>query len=159
MLLPVGALTKAETRATARALGLQVVAEKTESQDICFVPDGDHAKVIARRLGADAPALAPGPFSWRTAARWASTTATRASRSASVAGCPAASREPMFVVAIRPADRAVVIGPREALLGHGVVAREVNWLGGCARGRARVQRAGAAPGSRGAGGDRPLRRR
>jgi tRNA-specific 2-thiouridylase len=34
----------------------------------------------------------------------------------------------MFVVAIRPADRAVVIGPREALLGRGVVARGVNWL-------------------------------
>jgi tRNA-specific 2-thiouridylase len=34
----------------------------------------------------------------------------------------------MFVVALRPADRAVVVGPREALLGRGVVAREVNWL-------------------------------
>ena len=34
----------------------------------------------------------------------------------------------MYVVEIRPADRAVVIGPREALLGRGVVAREVNWL-------------------------------
>ena len=42
MLLPVGALTKAETRARARALGLTVVAEKPESQDICFVPGGDH---------------------------------------------------------------------------------------------------------------------
>ncbi|HXT47859.1 MAG TPA: tRNA 2-thiouridine(34) synthase MnmA, partial [Gemmatimonadaceae bacterium] len=38
MLLPVGALTKSETRARARALGLDVVAEKPESQDICFVP-------------------------------------------------------------------------------------------------------------------------
>jgi tRNA-specific 2-thiouridylase len=35
----------------------------------------------------------------------------------------------LFVVAIRPADRAVVVGPREALLGSGIVAREVNWLG------------------------------
>jgi tRNA-specific 2-thiouridylase len=34
----------------------------------------------------------------------------------------------MFVVAIRPRDRAVVIGPREALLGRGVTAREVNWI-------------------------------
>ncbi|MGH7621521.1 MAG: aminomethyltransferase beta-barrel domain-containing protein, partial [Gemmatimonadaceae bacterium] len=34
----------------------------------------------------------------------------------------------MFVVAIRPEDRAVVIGPRSELLGRGVVAREVNWL-------------------------------
>jgi tRNA-specific 2-thiouridylase len=34
----------------------------------------------------------------------------------------------MFVIGIRPADRAVVIGPREELLGNGVVARELNWL-------------------------------
>src|SRR5262249_12855060 len=43
-------------------------------------------------------------------------------------GLPGGFREPMFVVAIRPEDRAVVIGPREELLGRGVVARGVNWL-------------------------------
>ena len=47
---------------------------------------------------------------------------------ASGAGCREASAEPMFVVAIEPATRAVVIGPRDELLGRGVVAREVNWL-------------------------------
>src|SRR5689334_16152035 len=57
MLLPVGHLTKPETRALAHRLGL-IVADKVESQDICFVPDGDHARVIRSRLGADAPALA-----------------------------------------------------------------------------------------------------
>src|SRR5215212_9264666 len=62
MLLPVGALTKAETRERARALGLHVVADKVESQDICFVPDGDHVGVLERHLGADAPALAAGPI-------------------------------------------------------------------------------------------------
>jgi tRNA-specific 2-thiouridylase len=43
-------------------------------------------------------------------------------------GLPGGFRIPMYVVAIRPEDRAVVIGPREELLGNGVVAREVNWL-------------------------------
>jgi tRNA-specific 2-thiouridylase len=43
-------------------------------------------------------------------------------------GLPGGFHEPMFVVAIRPEERAVVIGPREELLGHGVVARELNWL-------------------------------
>ncbi len=43
-------------------------------------------------------------------------------------GVPGGNAEPMFVVAIRPAERAVVIGPREELLGRGVIAREVNWL-------------------------------
>ena len=44
----------------------------------------------------------------------------------------------MFVVAIRPAERAVVIGPREELLGRGVIAREVNWLVDAPRVGARV---------------------
>jgi tRNA-specific 2-thiouridylase len=43
-------------------------------------------------------------------------------------GLPGGFREAMFVVQIRPDDRAVVIGPREELLGRGVVARGVNWL-------------------------------
>jgi tRNA-specific 2-thiouridylase len=43
-------------------------------------------------------------------------------------GLPGGFAEPMFVVAIEPATRAVVIGPREELLGRGVVVREVNWL-------------------------------
>src|SRR6478672_12934703 len=42
MILPVGAQTKAETRAIAHELGLELIAEKVESQDICFVPAGDH---------------------------------------------------------------------------------------------------------------------
>jgi tRNA-specific 2-thiouridylase len=57
LILPVGAQTKSETRTVARRLGLEVVAEKVESQDICFVPDGDHTAVLRRRLGPDAPAL------------------------------------------------------------------------------------------------------
>jgi tRNA-specific 2-thiouridylase len=128
MLLPIGELTKAETRQRAHAMGLEVVAEKVESQDICFVPDGDHAKVLARYLGADAPALSPGPFvttdgrvvgEHRGYARF-----TIGQRR----GLPGGHSHPMYVVAIRPATREVVIGPREELLGRGVIAREVNWL-------------------------------
>jgi tRNA-specific 2-thiouridylase len=128
LLLPVGDRTKAETRAAARRIGLDVVADKVESQDVCFVPDGDHAKVVARELGADTPALAAGPIvttdgrvvgEHRGYARY--TVGQRR-------GLPGGFREPIFVVAIRPADRAVVVGPREALLGRGLVAREVNWL-------------------------------
>jgi tRNA-specific 2-thiouridylase len=43
-------------------------------------------------------------------------------------GVPGGFRIPMYVVGIRPEDRAVVIGPREELMGRGVIAREVNWL-------------------------------
>jgi tRNA-uridine 2-sulfurtransferase len=128
MLLPVGGQTKAETRAVAHELGLELIAEKAESQDICFVPDGDHAKVIARELGADAPALSHGPFVRRDGAVVGEHDGFARFTVGQRRGLPGGFREPMFVVEIRPDTRAVVIGPRSELLGKGVVAREVNWL-------------------------------
>ena len=128
MLLPVGDLTNAETRERARALGLDVVADKVESQDICFVPDGDHAKVVARELGADTPALAAGPIVTTEGRVVGEHQGYARFTVGQRRGLPGGFREPIFVVAIRPADRAVVVGPREALLGRGLVAREVNWL-------------------------------
>ncbi|MHB1297149.1 MAG: tRNA 2-thiouridine(34) synthase MnmA [Gemmatimonadaceae bacterium] len=127
MILPVGEMTKAETREVARELGL-LTAEKAESQEICFVPDGDYVKVLERELPADAPALAPGPIVTSDGTvvgmhdGFARFTVGQRRR------LPGGSSEPMFVVALRPADRAVVIGPREELLGRGLVARGVNWL-------------------------------
>ena len=129
LLLPVGELTKAETRDWARRLGLEVVADKVESQDICFVPDGDHTKIIAKRLGADTPSLARGPFvtSDGHVAGWHEGYArfTVGQRR----GLPGGYAEPMYVTGIRPGERAVVIGPRAELLGRGVIAREMNWIG------------------------------
>jgi tRNA-specific 2-thiouridylase len=127
MILPVGAQTKAETRAVARNLGLNT-AEKVESQDICFVPDGDHTKIIRKKLGADAPALSAGPFVLADGTVVGSHDGYARFTIGQRRGLPGGYREPMFVVAIRPEDRAVVIGPRAELLGRGVVAREVNWL-------------------------------
>lgn len=127
MILPVGAMTKPETRAVARELGL-LTAEKPESHEICFVPDGDYVRILERELPADAPALAPGPIVTTdgtvvgTHDGFARYTIGQRRR------LPGGSPEPMFVVALRPEDRAVVIGPREALIGRGVVARGVNWL-------------------------------
>src|SRR4026207_1079374 len=61
MLTPVGELTKTETRAYARRLGL-VTADTKESGEIGLVPDDDYVAVLERHLAADAPALAPGAF-------------------------------------------------------------------------------------------------
>src|SRR6185437_12271649 len=61
MLTPVGELSKAETRAYARRLGL-TTADKEESVEICFVPNYDYVSVLERHLPADAPALVPGPL-------------------------------------------------------------------------------------------------
>ena len=128
MLLPVGAQTKAETRGIAHELGLELIAEKRESQDICFVPDGDHTRVIARTLGAETPALAHGPLVLRDGTVVGEHTGYARFTVGQRRGLPGGFPEPMFVVAIHPSTRAVVIGPRDELLGRGVVVREVNWL-------------------------------
>jgi tRNA-specific 2-thiouridylase len=127
MILPVGEMTKAETRAVARELGL-LTAEKAESQEICFVPDGDYVKVLERELPTGAPALAPGPIMTSDGTVVGTHDGFARFTVGQRRGLPGGSSAPMFVVALRPADRAVIIGPREELLGRGLVARGVNWL-------------------------------
>ena len=128
MLLPVGDRSKAETRATAHRLGLELIAEKVESQDICFVPDGDHTTIIRQRLGADAPSLSPGPFVLSDGRSVGMHDGHARFTIGQRRGLPGGFPEPMYVVDIRPSDRAVVLGTRDELLGNGVIAREMNWL-------------------------------
>jgi len=129
LMLPVGALTKAETRRRASALHLDHVAQKPESQDICFVPDGDHARVIAQRLGSDTAALSPGPLMLSDGSTVGEHSGFARFTIGQRRGLPGGFPEPMFVVSIDPGRRAVVIGPRRELLGHMIVASEANWLG------------------------------
>ncbi|HMA19759.1 MAG TPA: tRNA 2-thiouridine(34) synthase MnmA, partial [Gemmatimonadaceae bacterium] len=128
MLLPVGDSTKEEIRAVARQLGLSVVAEKPESQEICFVPDGDYVRILEKKLGADAPALSPGPIMTSDGVIVGMHDGHARYTIGQRRGLPGGYTRPMYVVGIRPEERAVVIGPREELIGRGVVAREVNWL-------------------------------
>jgi tRNA-specific 2-thiouridylase len=128
MLLPVGESTKAETRAGARHLGLAVVAEKPESQEICFVPDGDYMKILRSRLDHDSPALTSGPIITSDGVHVGTHNGYAAYTIGQRRGLPGGFRIPMYVVGIRTNDRAVVIGPREELLGSGIIARQVNWL-------------------------------
>ncbi|HEX7938324.1 MAG TPA: tRNA 2-thiouridine(34) synthase MnmA [Gemmatimonadaceae bacterium] len=127
MLLPVGHQTKAETRAVARRIGLNT-ADKVESQDICFVPDGDHTRIIRSKLGSSAPALSRGPFLLSNGEVVGEHDGYARFTIGQRRGVPGGYREPMYVVAIRTDDRAVVIGPKEELLGRGLTVREVNWL-------------------------------
>jgi tRNA-specific 2-thiouridylase len=128
MLLPVGKSTKPETRELARSLGLSVVAEKAESQEICFVPDGDYMKILRSRLDERSPALSRGPIITSDGRHVGDHNGFAAYTIGQRRGLPGGFSIPMYVVGIRPEDRAVIIGPREELLGRGVVAREVNWL-------------------------------
>ena len=127
LVLPVGNQTKAETREIARRFGLRT-AEKPESQDICFVPDGNHVRVLEEQLGADAPALSAGPLRLVSGEVIGEHQGFARYTIGQRKGLPGGFSEPMFVVEIVPSERAVVIGPREALLGRGLEARELNWL-------------------------------
>ena len=128
LLMPVGHQTKPETRAMAHRLGLEVIAEKVESQDICFVPDGDHVKIIRRELGDDAPSLQRGPFVLENGMHAGEHDGFARFTIGQRKGVPGGFAVPMFVVAIEPATRAVVLGPRESLLGRGLIARGVHWM-------------------------------
>ncbi|HXI34656.1 MAG TPA: tRNA 2-thiouridine(34) synthase MnmA [Gemmatimonadales bacterium] len=151
MLAPVGGLTKQETRAVARKLGL-VTAEKIESVEICFVPDDDYVAVLEQRLPADAPALTPGPLVTTAGAVVGEHAGFARYTIGQRRGLPGGFAEPMYVVAIRPETREVVVGPGEELFGHSVTLDEVNWLteplvpGDVARVQCRY-RAAAVPGT------------
>lgn len=128
LVLPIGVQSKAETRAIARRFGLRT-ANKTESQDICFVPDGDHVRVLAERMGSDAPALRRGPVRLVSGEVVGEHNGFVHYTVGQRRGLPGGFAEPMFVVRIVPEECAVIIGPRDALQGRGVVASELNWLG------------------------------
>jgi tRNA-uridine 2-sulfurtransferase len=127
MLTPVGSLTKAETRAYARRLGL-ATADKPESVEICFVPDDDYAGVLERHLPADAPALAPGPLVTTAGEVVGEHHGFARYTIGQRKGLPGGFGGPRFVVAIRPERREVVIGTADELEGHRVRLDELNWL-------------------------------
>ena len=127
MLTPVGGLTKPETRAAARGLGL-VTADKVESVEICFVPDDDYVGVLERHLPGDAPALAPGRLVTTAGEVIGEHEGFARYTVGQRKGLPGGFREPLYVVAIRPETREVVVGRDEELFGHEVSLEEVNWL-------------------------------
>jgi tRNA-uridine 2-sulfurtransferase len=122
---PLGDRTKAETRELARRFGLSV-ADKQDSQDICFVPTGHYASVIERlRPGAAGPGdivdldgrvlgQHDGIIHFTVGQR---------------RGLGVAVGSPLYVVRLDAATRRVVVGSREALRTSRVRLRDVNWLG------------------------------
>ena len=124
---PLGHLpSKAETRALAAKYGLPV-ADKPDSQDICFVPNGDYAAVI-RKLRPEA--AAPGDIvdtEGRVLARHDGvinyTIGQR--RGLGIGGLS----DPLYVVKLDADARQVVVGPRDMLATRTVPVREINWLG------------------------------
>ncbi len=122
---PLGGMTKAEVRNAARALGL-VVAEKHDSQDICFVPDGRYAAMIEKlKPGAAEPGdivHLDGRILGRHDGVIGFTIGQRR-------GIGVAAGEPLYVIHLDARGRRVVVGPRTALTTHRLALRNVNWLG------------------------------
>ncbi|MGF1658007.1 MAG: tRNA 2-thiouridine(34) synthase MnmA [Rubrimonas sp.] len=123
---PLGGLPdKAATRALAAELGLPV-ADKPDSQDICFAPTGDYASVIAKlRPGA----VEPGEIvdeAGRVLGRHAGIIHYTVGQRR---GLGLSGGAPLFVVRLEAEARRVVVGPREALRTRRIALREVNWLG------------------------------
>ena len=124
---PLGHLaSKAETRALAAKYGLSV-ADKLDSQDICFVPNGNYAAVIEKlRPGSADPGeivdqqgrvlgLHNGVIHYTVGQR----------KGLGVGGL----EEPIYVLRLDPATRRVIVGPKAALATRTVPVREINWLG------------------------------
>ena len=124
---PLGHLvSKSETRALAARYGLPV-ADKPDSQDICFVPNGDYAAVIEKlRPGAADPGDIvdmAGRVLGRHGGVIHYTIGQR--KGLGIGGLA----DPLYVVRLDPALRQVVVGPKQALSTRTVPLREVNWLG------------------------------
>jgi tRNA-specific 2-thiouridylase len=122
---PLGGLEKPLVRAEAARLGLGV-AEKPDSQDICFVPEGKYTTVIDRLRPQGA---LPGEIvhlDGRVLGRHEGVTRFTVGQRR---GLTIAVGEPLFVVRIDPDRHQVIVGPREALLTSALTLKEANWLG------------------------------
>ncbi|HEX3700650.1 MAG TPA: tRNA 2-thiouridine(34) synthase MnmA [Phenylobacterium sp.] len=122
---PLGALPKPAVRAAAAALALSV-ADKPDSQDICFVPEGRYTTVIDRLRPAGA---VPGDIvhlDGRVLGRHEGVTRYTVGQRR---GLRVAVGDPLFVVRIDADARQVIVGPREALLTAGLTLKEGSWIG------------------------------
>jgi tRNA-specific 2-thiouridylase len=123
-LFPVGHLEKAEVRRLARERGLRV-ADKAESQEICFVPDGDYAGFVER----NAPlADRSGPIVDAGGREIGRHGGVHRFTVGQRRGLGLTSTRPLYVLAVRPQSSTVVVGDEEALLGDRLVARDLSWL-------------------------------
>ena len=122
---PIGGMKKSEVREHARRFNLPI-ADKADSQDICFVPAGKYSDVIAKlKPGATGPGdivHVDGRVLGRHDGIIHYTVGQRR-------GLKIPAAEPLFVVRLEPDLNRVVVGPRSALETKGLVLRDTNWLG------------------------------
>lgn len=122
---PLGGLPKPEVRRVAGELGL-AAADKPDSQDICFVPEGRYTTIIDRLRPHGAEPGEVVHMDGRVLGRHEGVTRYTIGQRR---GLNIAVGDPLFVVRIDADKRQVVVGPREALLTRALTLKETNWLG------------------------------
>ncbi|HJT12202.1 MAG TPA: tRNA 2-thiouridine(34) synthase MnmA [Dongiaceae bacterium] len=126
---PLGDLPKTETRAIAAEFAL-AVADKPDSQDICFVPTGGYARVVERlRPGAAEPGELVHMDGRVLGQHDGLINFTVGQRKGLGLGDLHENGQPLYVVRLEPETRRVFVGPKAALAKSSVTLREVNWLG------------------------------
>ncbi|HEV2445747.1 MAG TPA: aminomethyltransferase beta-barrel domain-containing protein, partial [Candidatus Sulfopaludibacter sp.] len=128
-LFPLGELNKPEVRDLARSMNL-AVASKGDSQEICFVPNGDYAAFLSAYL------KETGVAEPRTRGEIVTADGRKLGEHAGVhhftvgqrKGLGIAAREPLYVISTDPASQRVVVGGNDDLLRAGFTARQVNWI-------------------------------
>ncbi len=127
---PLGHMPKSETRALAARFGL-AVADKPDSQDICFVPNGDYASVVQKLRPEAIEAGDIVDMGGRVLGRHDGvvhfTVGQR--RGLALGDRAGTDNEPLYVVRLDPGTRRVVVGPRSALGRSEIALHDVNWLG------------------------------
>ncbi len=122
-LFPLGGMTKDEVRGHARRLGL-VNADKPESQEVCFIPDDDHARFVQEQRpdldGSGDIVHQDGRLLGQHDGYWRYTVGQRR-------GLGVATGEPLYVLSIDAPSRRVVVGPDDALLHQAVRATGMSW--------------------------------
>src|SRR5258708_7710055 len=122
---PLGDLTKQQTRELARRFGL-TVADKQDSQDICFVPTGRYTDIIGRLRP---NAIEPGDIVDLDGRAIGTHRGIVHFTVGQRRGLGIAASAPLYVVRLEAASRRVVVGPREALRMDRIVLRDINWIG------------------------------
>jgi tRNA-specific 2-thiouridylase len=124
LLFPLGEMTKQEVRAHAARLQLPV-AEKGESQDVCFIPDGDYVRFLETEGGI---VPRPGAFVLADGRRIGDHQGIHRYTIGQRRGMGIAWSEPLFVVGIDATQDQVQVGTRAELAASGLIATRVNWL-------------------------------
>lgn len=125
-LFPLGGLSKSEVRELARAHAFDT-ADKAESQDICFVPDGDYAGTIEKYTGKSYPR---GPFLSADGRQLGEHRGLIHYTVGQRKGLGIAAERPLYVRRICPETNAVYLGGKEELFSKGVLVRQMNWISG-----------------------------